>query len=370
MKCIPVKTELRAYDVLLGTDLLSEAGTLLRSELNVRDEKLFIISSANVWQHWGDALAQSLDRAQLPWRKLLIADGEEAKRLVTVEHAAEQLARLGADRSSIIVAFGGGVIGDMAGFLAATYMRGIPVVQMPTTLLAQVDASIGGKTGVNLTTGKNLIGSFHQPTIVMIDPLLTNTLSGREFRSGLFEVIKCGIIADPVLFAKTEQEHRAVLSRNEALLEFCIESSVRIKAGVVSKDERESGLRRILNYGHTIGHALEAETRYAHFLHGEAVAWGMIAAARIALQINVCCQQTAARIADTVLRYGPLPPITVEAESIVARIGSDKKTLGGKTHFVLASAIGNTIISSDVPTEVIVSAVKYMQHLSQDQQHD
>jgi 3-dehydroquinate synthase len=361
---VPVKTSSHNYDVLIGSELLAQAGALLRSAAHVASEKIIVVSSESVWRHYSSTLTSSLDRVGLNWHPLLIGDGEQAKTLRTVEQAAEQLVALGADRSSIVVALGGGVIGDMAGFLAAIYMRGIRFVQIPTTLLAQVDASVGGKTGVNLVSGKNLIGSFHQPECVIIDPVLTCTLSDREFRAGLFEVIKSGAIADAKLFAFMETQRERILARDAEAVAYCVEASVRVKAHVVSVDERESGLRRILNFGHTIGHALEAEAHYSGLLHGEAVGWGMIAAAQIALLHGTSSEALARRIEEVVLNYGPLPAVAGEAESIVARIAGDKKTIGGKTHFVLVREVGQAAVVSDVSKDAALKAVEYVQELA------
>ncbi len=364
MKRISVTTSSRGYDVLLGQGLLSEAGALLRSKLNLQNETVVVVSSAPVWKHWGDSLSRSFATGGLRWHKLIIEDGETAKTITTVARAADELVALGADRSSVIVAFGGGVVGDMAGFLAAIYMRGVRIVQLPTTLLAQVDASIGGKTGVNLSCGKNLLGSFHQPECVIVDPALTSTLTDREFRAGLFEVVKTGIIADPALFDLVESQPDRILAREIGTIESCVESSVRVKAEVVSEDERESGRRRILNYGHTLGHALEAETHYSHFLHGEAVAWGMIAAAHLAFTTKHCGAETLKRISHIVLRYGPLPPVTSDTNSIVRRTASDKKTIGGRTHWILAPEIGTTTVTADIPVEAVMAAVEHIKALS------
>ena len=206
-------------------------------------------------------------------------DGEAAKRLGTLEKLASAMVVAGADRHSVILALGGGVVGDVAGFLASIFMRGIPVVQIPTTLVAQVDSAIGGKTGVNLVSGKNLIGTFHQPLAVLADPDVLTTLPEREYRSGLLEAMKYGVIRNPAIFDLMESQREAILRRDVALLEQLIVECIKVKADVVSADEREGGERRILNFGHTIGHALESATKYRHFLHGEAVGWGMIAAA-------------------------------------------------------------------------------------------
>src|SRR5690349_7512386 len=267
-------------------------------------------------------------------------DGEPAKRLHTVEQLAESLVDAKADRKSLLVAFGGGVVGDSAGFLAAVFMRGVPVVQLPTTLVAQVDASIGGKTGVNLRAGKNLVGAFHQPRAVIVDPDILTTLDEREFRSGLFEALKCGVIRDRDLFTEMERHPKKILGRDSRAMQRLIADSLRVKADVVSADEKESGLRRILNFGHTIGHALEAATDYSHFLHGEAVAWGMVAAAAIARDADACNAETAERIINAIRLYGPLPPVSCDVQSVVGRLGADKKTVAGAVHFVLPQKIG------------------------------
>src|SRR5579871_4827013 len=242
--------------------------------------KIFVISTEDVWRHQGAAIERGL--AAVHHEVLHLPGGEEQKRLAPLELLAEEMVRREADRSSLIIAFGGGIVNDMAGFLAAIFMRGIPVLQIPTTLLAQVDAAVGGKTGVNLVSGKNLIGSFHQPIAVLIDPALLATLPEREYRAGLYEVLKAGIIREVELFRYLEQHGPDVLSRRSSAVERIIEDSVRMKCEVVSADEREGDLRRILNFGHTVGHALEAETEYSRFLHGEAVAFGMRAATALA----------------------------------------------------------------------------------------
>ena len=231
-------------------------------------------------------------------------NGERHKKLATVEKLCEQLSRLGADRNSVVVAFGGGVVGDVAGLMASLYMRGVDLVQIPTTVLAQVDASIGGKTGVNLRAGKNLVGTFHHPRVVLIDPAVLSTLPDREFRAGLYEALKCGVIGKPELFRALENVDLKKLRRDPVKLEWIIAESVKLKAEVVSSDERENGLRRVLNLGHTIGHALEAQTGYRHFLHGEAVAWGMIASAKIASAVDRIDNAGASRITDASARSG------------------------------------------------------------------
>jgi len=276
-----------------------------------------------------------------------------------METLAEEMVRRGGDRTSLVIAFGGGIVNDMAGFLAAIFMRGIPVVQIPTTLLAQVDASIGGKTGVNLLEGKNLIGSFHQPLAVLIDPEVLATLPDREYRAGLFEVIKCGIIRSAPLFELLTTQRDDVLAKKPTVVDRLIEESVRIKAEVVSADERESGLRRILNFGHTFGHALEAETAYARFLHGEAVGFGMRAAAYLAKSLGLVGDHDAGDILDTVDRYGPIPSLhDIPAERLAARLVKDKKTIQGSVHFVLPKSIGEVTVVSGVDDGAVLSAIR------------
>jgi 3-dehydroquinate synthase len=264
----------------------------------------------------------------------------------------------------LILALGGGVVGDVIGFLASIYMRGVDVVQVPTTVLAQVDASIGGKTGVNLKSGKNLIGTFHQPRAVLIDPEVLSTLSDREFRSGLFEALKCGVIGRPELFDRFENKRDQILKREPAQIDWLITESVRLKAEVVSADERESGLRQILNFGHTIGHALEAQSNYRRFLHGEAVAWGMVAATHIAAEVGKLDQQSAERLQEAVLGLGPLPPVSAPATEILRLLQSDKKTRNGVVHFVLPTRIGATEIVKDVPHGAVINAVNAIRRFS------
>ena len=338
--------------------MLRRAGREVRRVLPSPRSRVFVITSPNVRRHWGERLETSLRDARIPHEVLEMHDGEPAKRLHTVEQLAEQLVEARADRNSLIVAFGGGVVGDCAGFLAAVFMRGIPVVQIPTTVVAQLDAAIGGKTGVNLRAGKNLVGAFHQPRAVLVDPELLQTLEEREFRSGLFEALKCGVIRDRTLFEFMQRNTKKILARDLKGVERIIRDSVRVKAVVVSADERESGLRRILNFGHTIGHALEAATGYSRFLHGEAVAWGMIAAAAIARDAGFCRAATAEQIRESVLAYGPLPPVTCAVDDVLARLQSDKKTLAGAVHFVLPEKIGRVRISGDVPHHVVRTAVE------------
>jgi 3-dehydroquinate synthase len=351
------------YSAFIEKGLLNALGTRIREALPGR-ERLFVITVPLVRKHWGAVVSASLDAAGFKPEFLEMRDGERYKNLNTVEELAEKLVRQGADRNSIILALGGGVVGDVAGFVASIYMRGIDVVQIPTTFLAQVDASIGGKTGVDLRAGKNLIGTFHQPRAVFIDPAVLSTLPERDYRSGLYEALKCGIISNAELFRFMENQRERILARDTESLEWLITECVRVKAEVVAADEREGGLRRILNFGHTIGHALEAETGYKQFLHGEAVAWGMIAASMIAAALQRTDPDTARRIISTVLAYAPLPRVSARGKRIVHRMMSDKKTLDGIVHFVLPCEIGRVEVVPDVPQRAVIQAVDELRYLS------
>jgi 3-dehydroquinate synthase len=291
-------------------------------------------------------------------------DGERFKRLATLEKLAEGLVKLGADRDSVLIALGGGVVGDVTGFLASVYMRGVDVVQIPTTVLAQVDAAIGGKTGVNLRAGKNLLGTFHQPRTVLVDPSALSTLSAREYRAGLYEALKCGVIGDPALFRVFEEHPRELLKRDPGLLEKVIADSVRLKASVVSADEREGGLRQVLNFGHTIGHALEAETNYRWLLHGEAVAWGMVAATHIALSTGKLDSVVAGHITNTILSFSKLPSLKFNPANLLKRLRSDKKARQGVVRFVLPREIGKVEIVSDVPDSAVRSSIDEIRRLA------
>lgn len=365
MTRVTVVVEPRPYEAVIGLGLLGQAGAHLREVLGAgRTPPLFVVTVPPVRRRWGKKLTASLVQAGFKPKIVEMPDGERHKKLATIEQLAEKLSRLGAERSAIVVAFGGGVVGDVTGLLASLYMRGVDVVQIPTTVLAQVDAAIGGKTGVNLSAGKNLLGTFHQPLAVFIDPAVLATLSDRQFRAGLYEALKCGLIGRPELFARLEKSKFATLRRDHVLLEWVISQAVQLKAEVVSSDEREGGLRRVLNFGHTIGHALEAESGYRHFLHGEAVAWGMIAAARIAAEVGACDSGVARQITDAVLGLGSLPEVAARSRSIVRLLRADKKTRNGVVHFVLPREIGRVEIVNNVPEKVVVAAVDELRRLS------
>jgi 3-dehydroquinate synthase len=272
---------------------------------------------------------------------ILFDDREAAKNLSTVQRVCRQLVRAGADRRALLVAVGGGVVGDVAGFVAASYARGIGLVHIPTTLVAQVDSSIGGKTGVNLPEGKNLVGAFYPPKLVIADPELLRTLPQREFRSGIYEIVKYGVIGDASLFRFLEQKMEKLLGRDPAALDFVIERSISQKARVVSLDERESGLREILNFGHTFAHALESVTRYRKYLHGEAVAWGMVAASYLAIPSVSFSAMDSVRVTSLIDRVGPLPSLpSASPARLIAAMQGDKKTRAGRLRFVLPERIG------------------------------
>jgi 3-dehydroquinate synthase len=359
---IPVAAPSRSYEVLIGSGLLARAGECLGNF--VANKRAFVVTVPPVRRRWAKALVQSFASAGIGTTLLEMPDGERAKRLITLEALAEKLVRQGADRGTALIALGGGVVGDVTGFLASIYMRGVDVIQVPTTVLAQVDAAIGGKTGVNLVSGKNLLGTFHQPRAVLVDPLVLATLPAREYRAGLYEALKCGIIGDTALFRLFEEKHKEILAREPAVVEQLIADSVRLKASVVSADERESGLRQVLNLGHTIGHALEAETGYKLLLHGEAVGWGLLAATHIALSTGKLSSVTAGRITNAVLALGNLPPTNAKTSGILKRLKFDKKTRQGVTHFILPREIGKVEIVGDVPETLVRSAVEEIRKLT------
>ncbi len=364
VKTVTVKTKTSAYDVQIDNGLVQRVGEAIR-ELFPDRSRFFVVTVPPVRKHWGAAVTESLDQAKVAHQVVEVPDGERTKNLSTIEELADKLLKRGADRKSVLIALGGGVVGDMTGFMASIYMRGIEFVQIPTTFLAQVDASIGGKTGVDLKSGKNLVGTFYQPRAVYIDPAVLTTLPEREYRSGLFEALKCGIISNPEIFGYMEEQREKILQRDPEALKWLIAECVRVKADVVHADEHEMGLRRILNFGHTIGHALEAETRYKQFLHGEAVAWGMIAASMIAAAMQRTDSDTARRIISTVLAYASLPKVESRGKKIVDRLRTDKKTLDGIVHFVLPLEIGRVEVVPEVPERTIVQAIDELRYLSQ-----
>ena len=313
----------------------------------------FIVSNQTVWPLHARAFDDI--SAEDP---ILIPDGERFKHLQTVGRIYEGLIRARADRLSAVLAVGGGVVGDIAGFAAATYLRGIPIVQIPTTLLAQVDSAIGGKVGVNHPLGKNLIGAFHPPLLVAVDPELLRTLPRREFRAGLYEVIKYGVIADQKLFDRLAKSLTSIFARDLTTLMPIVAQSCRIKASIVEQDEHETGLRRTLNFGHSAGHALEAVTKYRRFRHGEAVAYGMLVSAEVAVARRAMPVADRDALAAVIAQMGPLPAVTdLSVQQVLEGIGRDKKIREGQLHFVLPRAIGKCEIVADVTSDEIAQAL-------------
>ena len=340
---IPVAATSRTYPVHVGAGLLGRLDTLL-DEAGIGGQRV-AVSSPTVWKAHGETIARALGKVE----QVLIPDGERSKNAQTVSRIHDALIRMAAERSVTIVAVGGGVVGDVVGFAAATYLRGVGLVHVPTTLLAQVDSSIGGKVGINHPLGKNLIGSFHQPLAVFADPEALGTLPRREFRAGLYEVIKYGMIADRGLFERVGRDLRAIVRREQDALAPVIADSCRIKAQVVSEDERESGLRRILNFGHTAGHAIEAVTKYRRFRHGEAVACGMLVVADLGVRRGIFPEADRAALTDLVARLGPLPSVAdLSAQALLEAMRRDKKVRQGRLHVVLPTGIGSTRIVDDV----------------------
>ncbi len=342
---VDVHAGLRASTIWIGDGVTDRAGTLL--DAHGVGGKRFVISSPLVWRLHGERVARALGGGG--GDPILVPDGERFKNLQSVSRIYDALVRAGADRGSAIVAVGGGVIGDTAGFAAATFLRGVTLAHIPTTLLAQVDSAVGGKVGVNLALGKNLVGAFHQPAVVLVDPQLLTTLPRREFRSGLYEVVKYGMIASPDLFERVVRDTKAIFARDKRALVPVIVESCRIKADVVSRDERESGLRRILNFGHTVGHALETVTKYRRFRHGEAIAYGMLAAADLAVTRGALADRERQALARLLAQFGPLPPVVdLPAGEVLAAVQRDKKVVDGTLHFVIATQIGATMTIDDV----------------------
>jgi 3-dehydroquinate synthase len=356
---IPVNLPQKPYQIVIAAGYLSRLGEEL-IPLNL-GKKVLLVSNPNIYEYYGKIVEKSLQSAGFEVYTHLILDGEIYKTLDSISQVYDTALENRIERSSTMIALGGGVIGDMTGFAAATWLRGIKFIQVPTSLLAMVDAAIGGKTGVNHPQGKNLIGAFHQPSLVLIDPQVLKTLLPREFRAGMAEVIKYGIIWDEDLFNQLEAAESLdeFSSISEELLQTIITRSCQAKADVVSQDEKEAGLRAILNYGHTIGHAIESLTGYTEILHGEGVAIGMVAAGRIGVKLGMW-SATAANRQDALIEKAGLPtkiPAAVDTEAIIEALQTDKKVKAGQVRFILPLEIGKVTItdrvSSDIVREVI-----------------
>lgn len=352
----PVRVDVKAGSgasvIWIGNGVSDRAAELLDQHHIGR--RRFVVSSPVIWRLHGERIARALGSGE----PILIPDGERFKNLQSVSRVYEGLVRAGADRGSAVVAVGGGVVGDTAGFAAATFLRGVTLVHVPTTLLAQVDSAIGGKVGVNLPLGKNLVGAFLQPAVVLTDPDLLATLPRREFRSGLYEMVKYGMIASRGLFDRLMSNVKAIFAQDPRVLGPAIVESCQIKADVVSKDEREGGLRRILNYGHTIGHALESVTKYRRFRHGEAIAYGMLAAADLAVTRGALAEVERQALVRLIAQLGPLPPVVdLSADEIMEAVRRDKKVVNGTLHFVIAIQIGAAMTIDDVTEQEIRQAL-------------
>jgi 3-dehydroquinate synthase len=357
VKSIHVRSRAGHYCVKVGSGLLEQcAGDIGK----LGDfSSVHIVSSPKVWKALGKGRRDTLSNHRNAHLHLF-DDAESQKNLKSVELLARKLVRAVADRRALLLAVGGGVVGDVAGFVAASYLRGIAFVQVPTTVVAQVDSAVGGKTGVNLPEGKNLVGAFFPARLVLVDPEVLASLPEREFRGGLAEVIKYGVIADAKLFAFLERNFDEILARDATALQHIIQRSLEIKADVVGKDERESGLREILNFGHTFGHALESVTLYKCYQHGEAVAWGMMCAAVLGHERGLTSPEDVARIVSLVRRMGSLPPWPARrSKELLTAMRSDKKTRGGKLRFVLANRIGKAATYDDVPEKTVESVLRF-----------
>jgi len=353
MEKVRVELGERSYDIYIGKNILRNIGDSLKPF--GLSPKIAIVTNPTVYPLYGAVVAKSLKKAGFDLLSVTIPDGEEYKDLLWVEHVFNILLKAKLDRSSALVALGGGVIGDITGFAASTYMRGISYIQVPTTLLAQVDSSVGGKTGVNHRLGKNMIGTFWQPRLVWIDTATLKTLPGREFLSGLAEVIKYGVIWDGKLFDFLEAGKKGILNLDNKSIMHIIKRSCEIKAEVVSKDERESGLRSILNFGHTIGHAIETATGYRRYLHGEAVAIGMCLEAELSGKLKFIGSDKVRRIKSLVESYG-LPsemPEDIDIKHILSSMELDKKAVAGELRFILPERIGKVKIHKGVSEKVI-----------------
>jgi 3-dehydroquinate synthase len=362
MQRFRVKSAHRDYPVVIGCG----AWRALRELPLARYSSLFVLTERVLWKRWGERF---LDHSGLDGlRVVFVPGGERSKSLAELERVASALLRGGADRRSLLILFGGGVVGDLGGFVASTFMRGIDCVQVPTTVVAQVDSSVGGKTAVNVGAAKNLVGTFYPPRAVLADPVVLSSLEERVFRSGLYEVVKHAILAGPPLFDELERRIGGLRPDSAPSLERLIAAAVKVKIDVVSRDEREAGGRRVLNLGHTVGHALEAATGYRYFLHGEAVGWGLLAVTRLASRLGWLGgpggsgQSDGERMARLVERVGPLPPIRhLKPDAVLRLLPRDKKAVGGQVHWVIPERIGKVRIVPDVDRAVVAAVFRELQ---------
>ncbi len=351
MEKVTVNLGAASYEIFIGTDILHGVGEFIATK---KFTKALVVTQEKIFNLHGKALVDGLDAQKISYTVATIPDGETSKNLQEAEKLFTRAIEFGLDRKSVVIAFGGGVVGDLAGFVAATFLRGINLIQIPTTLLAQVDSSVGGKTAVNHALGKNLIGAFHQPRAVFIDLNCLATLPEREIKSGLGEVVKYGVISDEKFFAYLEANADKILQRDVETLSHIVKRSCELKAEVVGKDERESGLRRILNFGHTLAHAIEEQTHYKKFRHGEAVAIGMIGAASISRELGKTTSANVERLKNLLRRFDMLTTCAgLDADKLYAVTFRDKKTVGGVVNWVLMKNFGDVEICGNVPESVV-----------------
>jgi len=356
MQRLAIDLDERSYEILIGLDLRKQVGEFLKAVF--RPSRVVIITHPSINSAYGEeVIANCLDQG---WTTDIIEvpEGEVSKSLGQVEKLYDRLLELNCDRKSVLIALGGGVIGDLVGFVAATYQRGINFIQVPTTLLSQVDSSVGGKTGVNHPKGKNMIGAFYQPRLVVTDLQTLKTLPIKEYRAGLAEIVKYGVISDASFFEFLEKNYKDILNLNHDCLSYIIENSCAIKAKVVEKDERETHHRMILNFGHTLGHAIESLTGYSRFVHGEAVAIGMVRAAELSHSMGKCSKEVPRRLEALLKNLGlPVEMPELDPTAVIESLYHDKKTMDNKIKFILVKEIGSIEIVEQVPESEILKII-------------
>jgi 3-dehydroquinate synthase len=346
----------RSYEILIGPGLRKRAGEFLKAVLN--PSRIVIITHPSINSLYGEEVARNFVDQGWTTDIIEVPEGESSKNLGQAEKLYDRLLEFNCDRKSVLVALGGGVIGDLVGFVAATYQRGVPFIQIPTTLLSQVDSSVGGKTAVNHPKGKNMIGVFYQPRLVVTDLETLRTLPAKEYRAGLAEIVKYGVISDARLFDYLESHYKDILSLNHDCLSHIIETSCAIKAKVVEKDERESRYRMILNFGHTLGHAIESLTNYSRFTHGEAVAIGMVSAAELSHSMEKCSEEVPKRLKALLTNLGlPVEMPELDSTAVIESLYHDKKTMDHKIKFILVKEIGSIEIEDQMPESEILKVL-------------
>lgn len=359
MEVFNIRSKQFNYQVVVGEG----AWRTLRNFPHDRYSSIFVITEGPLWKRWGKSFLA--DSKLNNTKTFFVPPGERSKSLRALGLLASQLLKQGADRRSLLVLFGGGVIGDLGGFLASVYMRGVDCIHVPTTILSQVDSSIGGKTAVNLGEMKNLIGTFYPGRLVLSEPRVLSSLSQRNFRSGLYEVVKHAILDGPGFFKQLETGIDSLSPDNIDPLLLILPRAVRVKARVVNRDEREANLRVVLNLGHTFGHAIEEATHYRRFVHGEAVGWGLLAISRLGQRLGLLALAEGERIENLVWRLGPLPSIRdLSPARILRLLHQDKKAVGGRIQWVVPERIGHVRVTDDVPREVVEAAFRDIQRFS------